>query len=490
MDEAPAHFQNEYYGETTVHPVGLAVLLVLGVATISLPRRWAVLPSLVLICFVPMAQRVVVGGLDFTYLRLIVLFGWTRVVMMGEYRRFAWGWLDSALLVWAAANLVLGTRTSGGDGAALVKYLGTTYDALGSYFLCRCLIRDWRDLTVIARAFIVLSVPVALAFLWEHRTARNLFSMFGGVPEMTNIRDGRLRCQGAFSHPILAGCFWASLLPLMAAQAWRGWRAGALVGFACGLTIVGLCASSTPLFTLVAGCVAAVVALFSPQTRKWIVRFAAVGAVALHLVMNAPVWHLLARASIVGGSSGRHRFRLVDAAIEHANEWWLAGSTLGTDHWGRGLFDVTNYYLAQCLRGGLPLLLLFTLLLWAAFAAAARARQRIRGDFGHLLIAAALSISLFQHVASFIGVTYFGQAVLLWHMLLAMIGSIDAHTAAEAAAAAADDDGDAADTRPGLRANQDARDQDREDLLDGDDVVIDWPRWRRRSARREMPCIA
>jgi hypothetical protein len=136
------------------------------------------------------------------------------------------------------------------------------------------------------------------------------------------------------------------------------------------------------------------------------------------------------------------------------------------------------------------LLLLFTLLLWAAFAAAARARQRIRGDFGHLLIAAALSISLFQHVASFIGVTYFGQAVLLWHMLLAMIGSIDAHTAAEAAAAAADDDGDAADTRPGLRANQDARDQDREDLLDGDDVVIDWPRWRRRSARREMPCIA
>ena len=39
----------------------------------------------------------------------------------------------------------------------------------------------------------------------------------GGVPEITVVREGRLRCQGAFAHPILAGCFWAEQLPLIAA---------------------------------------------------------------------------------------------------------------------------------------------------------------------------------------------------------------------------------------------------------------------------------
>jgi hypothetical protein len=278
----------------------------------------------------------------------------------------------------------------------------------------------------VARAFIVVSVPVAIAFLVEYRTGRNVFSVFGGVPQITNIRDGRLRCQGAFAHPILAGCFWASVLPLMAAQAWRGWRVGAVIGLMCGVLIIGLCASSTPVFALLAGIAGAAFALFSQQTRKWIIRMALVAVVALHFLREQPVWQLLGRVSVVGGSSGRHRYRLIDAAIENANEWWLAGSTMGTDHWGRGLFDVTNYYLAQALRGGLPLLLLFLLLVYVAFATARRTRLRVRRDFGKLVLVAALAVSLFQHAASFIGVTYFGQIMLLWYLLLAMIGSADA----------------------------------------------------------------
>jgi hypothetical protein len=435
MDEVPLHFQTDYFGQTTVHPLGLVVMLALGAATVFLPRRWALLPMLALMCFVPMSQRVIVGGMDFTFLRLIILFGWARVLLMREYRHFAWRWMDTAMVAWALATLALGPRTSGGDTAAFIKYLGHTYNALGGYFLCRCLVRGWDEVALIARTFIVLSVPVAAAFLLEFRTGRNLFSVFGGVPEITNVRDGRLRCQGAFSHPILAGCFWASVLPLMAAQAWRGWRFGALVGFVAGVAIVGLCASSTPVFTLVAGTVGAVVALFHERTRKWLVRFAVVGLVFLHFAREAPVWHLLTRVTVVGGSSGHHRYRLIDAAIEHANEWWMAGSTAGTDHWGRGLFDVTNYYLAQCLRGGLPLLVLFALLLWAGFSSAAKARRRVRADFGKVILAAALGISLFQHAASFIGVTYFGQIVLLWYLLLAMIGSVEARSVRDARAA-------------------------------------------------------
>ena len=61
-------------------------------------------------------------------------------------------------------------------------------------------------------------------FLIESQTGRNLFSAFGGVPVLTDMREGKLRCSGAFGNSILAGCFWASLMPLMVA---RGFQQGA-----------------------------------------------------------------------------------------------------------------------------------------------------------------------------------------------------------------------------------------------------------------------
>ena len=68
------------------------------------------------------------------------------------------------------------------------------------------------------------AIPTAIIFLNEARTGRNLFAAFGGVPSLTDMREGKLRCSGAFGNSILAGCFWASLIPLMAA---RGFQPGA-----------------------------------------------------------------------------------------------------------------------------------------------------------------------------------------------------------------------------------------------------------------------
>ena len=58
------------------------------------------------------------------------------------------------------------------------------------YFLFRCLVRTWEDVDRVVLGFIVISVPVAIFFLIERSTGRNLFAMFGGVPLITDIRDG------------------------------------------------------------------------------------------------------------------------------------------------------------------------------------------------------------------------------------------------------------------------------------------------------------
>ena len=86
-------------------------------------------------------------------------------------------------------------------------------EAVGAYYIGRTYIKNRYDFQRMVIVLGWISIIVAFLFLIERASGRNMFSIFGGVPEITLIRDGRLRCQGPFSHPIMAGVFWASILP-------------------------------------------------------------------------------------------------------------------------------------------------------------------------------------------------------------------------------------------------------------------------------------
>ena len=77
-----------WFNQTTLHPLGIIAILLLGVATIVVPRRYALVPALVVACFVAPAQRVVLATLDFNFLRIMVFFGWARVLLRGELASF------------------------------------------------------------------------------------------------------------------------------------------------------------------------------------------------------------------------------------------------------------------------------------------------------------------------------------------------------------------------------------------------------------------
>ena len=75
----------------------------------------------------------------------------------------------------------------------------------------------------------------------------------------------------------------------------------------------------------------------------------------LQLVMKAPVWFLIGRVGVVGGSDGYHRAYLIDRCIYNFWNWWLLG-TKSTNAWASAdnhLFDVTNQYVATAADGGL-----------------------------------------------------------------------------------------------------------------------------------------
>ena len=178
-------------------------------------------------------------------------------------------------------------------------------------------------------------------------------------------------------------------------------------------------ASSTPLLTLLA---VAVLLLAYPLRRyAGTAAWGVVGMIfALHIVMRAPVWHLLARVGVVSGSTGYHRYRLVNEAIQNFWEWMLLG-TRDTAHWGPGLLDVTNQFVLEGVQGGLITLILFCAILLVAGRAFARLSIHSR-DNGESYLAWCAFVTLLAHVISFFGVSYFGQIAMPWWLLLAAAG--------------------------------------------------------------------
>jgi hypothetical protein len=132
---------------------------------------------------------------------------------------------------------------------------------------------------------------------------------------------------------------------------------------------------------------------------------------------------LVSRIDPTGGSTGWHRFNLINQFILHVNEWWLLG-VRGVEDWGVFAGDVTNQYVLEGVRSGIWGLTLFVTLIVMAFSGVGRLWRREEGNKAGLVMAWALGVSLFVHCMSFIGVSYFGQITMLWYLTLATIGSL------------------------------------------------------------------
>ena len=421
MQVAP-QFQQEFFNQTTLHPVGVALTGLLALGMLFLPRRSAAVTLLLMACFMASGQRLALASLDFTLMRILILVGWTRLLARGELGISRWLLLDTFVLAMSVVELLAYTLLWG-TPEALINRLGASLDYAGAYFLLRHLVRGWQDITVIATAACWVALPTAAFFLVEFSTGRNLFSVFSGVPEMTAIRAGRLRCQGAFSHPILAGCFWTSFIPLICSVGINNRARLPIVVFAClgALTVVFTCASSTPLLAVLV--VAAVAACY--PLRPWASMLSISGVavlIALHLTMSRPVWHLLARMNALGSSTGWHRYHLIDEAVNHFGDWWLIG-TKDTAYWGEGLHDITNEYILRGVHGGFLTMLLLVLTVWCALRYVGKACSAATTSPAETLGIWVLGASVMAHAVSFISTSYFGQITLAWVMSLALVAA-------------------------------------------------------------------
>jgi hypothetical protein len=299
------------------------------------------------------------------------------------------------------------------------------------YYLLRFLIRDLDEVPRIIKLISVTIVVLALLMLIEKSTTRNIFSVFGGVAVNTMVDEGgRLRCQGPFRHPILAGTFGATLLPLFLGLRFQGrrFRHLANAGIVAATVIVLTAHSSGP----VVACVFVVIGMMLWHLRDHMraVRWGGVFAIiALHIIMKDPIWALYGRLSELLGGTGYHRTYLITAAIKHFDEWWLMG-THYTAHWmpyTLGFYpnqvDITNQFINEGVEGGLVTMVLFIILLSLCFRAVGRLvhfTETLR-PFSSRIMVWSLGVALLAHVVSFMSVAYFDQNVVMFYLLLACI---------------------------------------------------------------------
>ena len=411
-------------GETAFHPATLVILFLAVLGVLLLPRRYAFIPLLVASLLIPLNQKVMILGLHFTFVRILLLFGWLRLLisrLLAGKSGMGWTSVDTAVVSFYLVS-ALAFFALWGDWGALVYQAGVLYSAFGVYFFLRYSLRDWGDLDRAATTLVWVMIVLAVFMVHEQLTGRNVFYIFGGVPEFTALRGDRVRSQGPFAICLTAGSFGATVFPLAAGLLWRKRRKlSGLVGIVAAIAVAVTSTASTSVLVLLAAMAALLLWPLRGHMR-W-VRWGVVGVlVGLHMVMKAPVWALIGRIDLTGSSSSYHRYQLVDQFIYRFGEWWLVG-TRNTAAWGWDMWDTANTYVEIGTRGGLISLLLFLALLAVGFRRLGVARREWNSHPDVARLAWVLGAMLTAHTIAFFGISYFDQTSIAWYTSLAMIST-------------------------------------------------------------------
>ncbi len=417
--------------ETAVNPFIAIILILAGVLILVLPRNKVIVPFLVAALLIPNNQVLLIGIFHFPTMRVLVLFGLVRMFsakMTSKTVIFSGGWnkIDVVLILLAVITAVNGVLLWQ-NTAALVKQLGDLYTTLGVYSLLRFLLRDDEDAVRIIRSLAYISVVIAGIMLFEEVKGWNPFALLGGGQaayyDSLMIRDGRVRAVGSFAHTLLAGCYGAVIFPLFLALWWKDKknRVSAVVGIIASTIITFATVSSTPVIAYVGGVSA--LCLWPARRFMRVMRWGIVlTLVFLHMVMKAPVWHLISRIDLTGGSSSYHRYQLIDMFIRHFSDWWLWG-TKSNAEWGWDMWDTANQYVGTGEASGLlPFLLLLAIIVYA-FKYLGNARKAAEENRSLALYYWALCSALFANAVAFFGISFWDQTIVVWYGLLAIINT-------------------------------------------------------------------
>jgi hypothetical protein len=322
------------------------------------------------------------------------------------------------VVLWTVSAMVIASL-QWMETQALIHNLGDFLDALGSYLVVRFLIPDGEAIRRTIKVLAAICVIQGACMINEQITHLNVFGFLGGIPLAAMVREGQIRSGGTLG-PIISGILGGTFIPMFLWLWIEGKsRMAACAGLA-GATLMVITSHSSTSWMALGGSLLAL-AFWPLRKRMRLIRGGfALTLVALHLVMKAPVWALIARVDLTGASSGYHRMMLVDNCIRHFTDWWLLGYRYYND-WGWDMWDTCDQFVDVALKGGLVTLVCFVAILSRSFGAIGTARKQVNGDRGREWFLWCLGSALFAIVVASFGMNYVLQVLMFWFPLLTFI---------------------------------------------------------------------
>lgn len=416
-----------------MNPLALFFFLICAVALLTVPRKWAPAALLAGSIYMTLGQGIEIASINLPVYRMMLFVGVVRSVIKSEMPSGGLNTIDKLVIAWSFWMIVAGFFHDP-ERAGVIYHLGSVYNLSVVYFLMRAWCSNLEEVGDVVIIIALLLVPLAIEMLMEKASGKNLFSVFGGVSEYVQIREGKLRAQGPFLHPILAGTVGATCIPLFVGIYSKS-RSVGILGITAGLVMVFASASSGPVMSLIFG-VGSLLLWSKRQYLKNLRITALVTYLILMVTMTRPPYYLISRIDISGGSTGWHRCFLIEQTFKYLSEWWLFG-TDETKHWmpmqGTAMdphhTDVTNYYIGFGILGGLPAMLAVIAIVLIAFNWVGKIMNSIgEGSPNQEFMIYCFGASLFAHATTSISVAYFDQSMLFFWLTVAVISSTYANS--------------------------------------------------------------
>jgi hypothetical protein len=302
-----------------------------------------------------------------------LLIGASLWLVLGALRRdLRWHWPD-LLIIATVSWICLAMANSSPWETALTGSIAHLVDIGLAYFFARAALRSLRDL----RMFLILLLPglvlVGAALVLESVTKthiiQGLFSQLTGRPigYGSDFRLGLMRAQGPFPHPILAGIFFSSFLPIY-------W----LAGFKLWPRLLGALAAVCSMFTISSAAILSLFATIVLLAYNWLgKRFANLswslffGLTCLLLFAaefgtQSGLFRLFARFASLNADSSYTRILIWEYGSRNvARHPWFG---IGYAEWERAAWmgtSIDNYWMLLAVRFGVlpPLLIALAVVL-------------------------------------------------------------------------------------------------------------------------------
>ncbi len=375
------------------------------------------------------------GPLDISVGRIVVAILLLRCLCSIDIRKkFVWHRLDSWILFgWILSFTIPMVSSVVPLMQKLEQQSGAMMDTFFAYFVARYCITSRDGMVAVIKWIGIVMVPLACLGIieattgWQPFRALVRFCPWAEQIPPADMRHGFYRAVGPLVHPILFGTTFVLFLPMIYyLRNERGkWRP---LGFFLSIT-----ASIGALTSMAAGpwvmLITTIVCLTLERFKNWtkpLIIFLICSVIGVGIISNRSFYHVIATYTNPLGGSGWHRAKLMDLAIEHFDEWWLAGYGGRPIGWGlslgMGWTDVTNEYIMFGVKYGM----LGVIALVGVLVSSLLKVQRLHNTTDDPKLKSfywALGSIVVVLMISFNTCAFFGQAFTLFYCILGMIGS-------------------------------------------------------------------